>query len=101
MTIYNIKQIVSDIKGINEVLNSQMSPNTVQLGIQAPAGTQFFLNGTKDAIEIGHTQIFELDLKDSNTYITNLYFPIQDGATTAENENDNKIIVNILYEEEV
>ena len=65
----------------------------VQLGIQAPSGSHFIINGentdSNGDIEIGITGIFELDLKDTNTYITSV-------AVTAP--VGSQIIVDILYE---
>lgn len=76
----------------------------VQLGIQAPPATLFSINGAlaqaDSGIEIGTTGIFELDLKDLNTYITSLYIQIPKKYIDENNMavKDFDIIVDILYE---
>lgn len=78
--------------------------SVVQLGIQAPPATLFSINGVlaqaDSGIEIGTTGIFELDLKDLNTYITSLYIQLPKEYINENNMilKDFDIIVDILYE---
>lgn len=76
----------------------------IQLGIQAPPGTMFTINaGNSDIankIEIGDTGIFELDFKESNTYITTLYLSVPAYLINNQNKATKNfdVIVDILYE---
>ena len=97
---------VSQIQGTVDIFGQGFGKHTiVQLGIQAPEGTLFTINAgsinTSSQIEIGDTKIFELDFKDSNTYITSLHLEVPSYLIS----NDGKakqnfdVIVDILYEE--
>lgn len=76
----------------------------IQLGIQAPPGTMFTINaGNSDIankIEIGETGIFELDFKESNTYITTLYLSVPAYLINDQNKATKNfdVIIDILYE---
>lgn len=75
----------------------------VQLGIQAPPGTRFLINNVSDTIvsdiEIGVTGIFELDLKNANTAITQLSFTsIKKPVSEEGNILPWDILVDYLYE---
>lgn len=71
----------------------------VQLGIQAPPGTKILINAVDTSansdIEIGYTGIFELDLRDANTYITWLSILNIPGFETYE---EWEIFIDFLYE---
>ena len=96
----------------DQVVNGEILANidilknyqVVQLGVQAPPGTTLLLNYTttdfSSGIEIGDTGIFELDLKDSNTYITSLYLTIPFYLIGSGNKakEDFDVLVDILYE---
>lgn len=61
-----------------------------QLGIQAPSGTKFYLNGFNNTLQVGCTGIYELDLEGLTT-LTQLRF---DGNSLA---NAQTIIVDVVY----
>lgn len=66
-----------------------------QLGIQAPPGTIFYINGSSNQIIVGSSGIFELDLL-NKTAISSLRFDSKSIAFIQEN-NSSFIIVDILY----
>ena len=92
--MYKIAQKSKFIEKIEEsTLEITDYNKIVQLGIQAPPGSHFRINGentdSNGDIEIGTTGMFELDLKDTNTYITSITVTATVGS---------QIIVDILYE---
>lgn len=107
--MYKIKQYAyheeagstTDLVGGVNIFNGL---SVVQLGIQAPPATLFSINGVltqaNSGIEIGATGIFELDLKDSNTYITSLYIQLPEEYIDGNNvvKKDFDVIIDILYE---
>lgn len=66
----------------------------IQLGIQAPPGTKFYLNDAKKPIIIGITGIFELNLIGLGQ-ISLIRF---DGNSLDVAQNSDGIIIDILYE---
>lgn len=94
---------VNLIKGVQNIFGGEFN-TVIQLGIQAPSGTTFTINAeginTSSIIEIGDTGIFELDFKESNTYITTLYLTAPSYLIDSKGKaTDNfDIIVDILYE---
>lgn len=68
--------------------------SVLQLGIQAPPGTIFYLNDTKRPLSIGITGIFELDLTGLGQ-ISLIRFN-EDSLNVAQNSDG--IIIDILYE---
>lgn len=77
---YTIKQKIFTSTNL-PILNDNVFLNgesIIQLGIQAPPKTRFYLNldnqSYSEDIEIGKTGIFEIDLKDTDTVITWLSF---------------------------
>lgn len=91
------------LKGVEDIFKDGYH-TVIQLGIQAPSGTVFTINAgganTSSQIEIGDTGIFELDFKESNTYITTLHlsvppYLINDRQQATDNFD---VIVDILYE---
>lgn len=70
----------------------------LQLGIQAPPGTKFYLNGAINPVVIGATGIYELELK-GITEITSLYFDY-DGLNTINNKYNNQyLLIDIIYDD--
>lgn len=72
---------------------SDLDGEVTQLGIQAPSGTKFYLNGfnTEDnALQVGCTGIYELDLEGLTT-LTQLRFNSNSLA------NAETIIVDVIY----
>ena len=72
-----------------------------QLGIQALPGTKFYLNGGTDAVIIGATGIYELDLQDKAS-ISALRFDERsiDTIRKAGDAGNGFLIVDIVYEGE-
>ncbi len=74
-----------------------MGKSIIQLGIQAPSGVRFYLNGESgmmDGIVIDNTNLYELNV-DGMTIITDITFD----ANTLQNNKD-RIIIDIVYEGE-
>ena len=67
----------------------------VQLGIQAPPGTRFYLGGSGSALMVGASGVFQLDLREKST-ITGLRFDAQ-SINFVELNGSAYIIVDILY----
>ena len=66
-----------------------------RLGIQAPPGTRFYLNGSETPIKIGWTGLFELDLSQGGE-ITSIQFDI--GSLNFINGNSNAcILLDLVY----
>lgn len=66
------------------------------LGIQAPSGTQFYLNDSSYSIRVGSTGIYELDLTGIGS-ITSIRFS-RDSLNAIETWTDG-LIIDVLYEE--
>lgn len=69
---------------------SNLDGEVTQLGIQAPSGTKFYLNGFDNQLQVGCTGIYELDLEGLTT-LTQLRFN-SDSLANAET-----IIVDVIY----
>lgn len=69
---------------------SSLDGEVTQLGIQAPSGTKFYLNGFDNQLQVGCTGIYELDLEGLTT-LTQLRFN-SDSLANAET-----IIVDVIY----
>lgn len=82
-----IHQFTGITAGINII--AEYFP-VIKLGIQAPAGTQFILNGGSSAITVGNYGIYELDLTNLGGLINSIVFK--------ENDEINQVIVDIVYE---
>lgn len=67
----------------------------VQLGIQAPPGTKFYLGGNDNALIVGSSGVFQLNLKDKTTF-TGIKFDKTSIDFVQEN-NSSYIIIDILY----
>lgn len=67
----------------------------IQLGIQAPPGTIFYINGSDNKMMIGSSGVFELDLL-NKTSISGLRFDQKSIDLVQENDSAF-IIVDILY----
>ena len=68
-----------------------------QIGIQAPPGTKFTINGAAYDTIIGYTGLFELNLANTGTTISSLIF--DDASMKAINDNVNSsLIIDIVYE---
>lgn len=70
-----------------------------KIGIQTLPGVIFYLNNLDltNGIIVDHTGIYELDLRNTTTAITGLYFNIKSLARIDEIDNAS-IIVDILYQ---
>lgn len=68
----------------------------VQLGIQAPPGTEFNINGSERPAIMGYTGLFELELNNGGEVI-NLNF--SENSLKAINANPNfSLIIDMIYE---
>ena len=81
-----IHQIAGNITAKINVLEDY-SP-VFKLGIQGPADTVFYLNGSEHPIKIGKYGIYELDLTNLGGFIGSLIFE----------ESSDSIIIDIVYE---
>jgi hypothetical protein len=69
-----------------------------QMGIQAPAGTVFFLNNEQRyPIVIGETGIYEIDLQDFGV-ITAIRFEGSSLTRFDEQGSTDRILIDIIYE---
>lgn len=66
------------------------------IGIQAPSGTEFYLNNSSSSIKVGSTGIYELDLQGMGS-ITAIRFS-KTSLEAIENWTDG-LIIDVLYEE--
>ena len=80
-----IHQIVGVTAGSNMLINH--AP-VVKLGIQAPANTIFYINGSNSPIKIGSYGIYELDLTHLNGQIFSLVF----------DKTLSNVVIDIVYE---
>lgn len=69
-----------------------------QLGVQAPPGTDFYLNGSVRPIIVGVSGIYDLDIK-NGARITSLKFSKQSLERINKNPR-SYLIIDILYGEE-
>lgn len=69
----------------------------IKLGIQTLPGVRFFISGNNftDGIIIDHTGIYDLDLRNTNTAISNLYFDVASLARIDSVDNAS-IIIDLL-----
>lgn len=67
----------------------------VQLGIQAPPGTKFYLEDSTNALMVGASGVFQLDLRETSTF-SGLRFDEQ-SVHFVELNGSSYIIVDILY----
>lgn len=81
---------------INGAIFSNRMP-IVQLGVQAPPGTKFYLNHGMDPVIVGTTGIFELDLQDG-AQITAMRFDKKSVENIIRTETA-MLMIDILYEE--
>ena len=73
---------------------ANLSP-IVQLGIQAPPGTKFYLGSTGNALMVGASGVFQLDLREKGA-ISGLRFDEQ-SINFVELTKSSYIIVDVLY----
>ena len=66
-----------------------------QLGVQAPPGTKFYLNGNENPIIVGYTGLFEIDLTSGGT-ITTIRFD-EDSINRIKENDGNILIVDMAY----
>lgn len=71
-------------------------PSISHLGIQAPEGMRFYLNGSVYPITVGKTGIYELDLEGVGR-INKIRFNAED-ITKYFAEAKNRLLVDIIYE---
>ena len=69
----------------------------VKLGIQTIPGVKFYLNGSEEAIIIGNSGLFELDLED-RIQITGLRFSPRSIDLINSVEGSGRLIIDIVYE---
>ena len=74
--------------------------SAIKIGIQGLPGTKFFLNSLTNGIILDHTGIYELDLTNTTTTISSLYFAADSLKRISDAENAS-LIVDILYYEAV
>ena len=67
----------------------------IQLGIQAPPGTKFYLNNSSNYVIIGQTGLFDLDLA-STSNISALRFD-KKSIDAIKSNDSNILIIDILY----
>ena len=72
-------------------------PSIIALGIQTSPGVKFYLNDSSDAVIVGASGIFEIDLND-NCEINFLHFDEKSIESIIENET--YLILDIIYNEE-
>lgn len=74
-------------------------PSISCLGIQAPEGMRFYLNGSVYPITVGKTGIYELDL-DGVGRINKIQFNAEDISKyfPKKQEHNNRLLVDIIYE---
>ena len=77
--------------------NNNQNVLITQLGIQTLPGTKFYLNDSANAIIVGNTGIYELDLNGLSE-ITAISFDRASINAIATNQN-GYLIVDILYED--
>lgn len=70
----------------------------IQLGVQTMPGTRFYLNANSDPIIVGASGIYELDLSNTSTVITNILFDMTSLELINKNP-DGYLIIDIIYEE--
>ena len=69
-----------------------------QLGIQAPAGTKFYVNNNLNPIIVGNSGIYDIDFAGVNVSIYKLNF---DAASMNQIANNNScLIVDYIYGED-
>lgn len=54
--------------------NGEVTGKFLQVGIRAPQGTLISINKNNDPVQIGPTGIYEIDLRNKNTFIFSLNF---------------------------
>ena len=70
----------------------------IQLGVQAPPGTKFYINDNADPVIVGQTGLFDLDLTNSAT-ISALRFDNESIQRIMANDS-NILIIDMLYLQE-
>ena len=103
-----IKQIVycnnnSTKNSPRNLVDTQLTSGTIfsnylpisQLGVQAPPGTKFYINGNDNPVIVGFTGLFEVDLTSGGT-ITTLTFDENSIKRIKENDS-NILIVDMAY----
>lgn len=76
---------------------SRKTQNIVQIGIQAPPGTKFYLNASPNPIMVGATGIYELNI-DGLSSIDMISFE-RESLVNINNNAAAYLIVDYLYEE--
>ena len=87
----------SNTELMEQLISGEIFPYPLlQLGIQAPPGTQFNINGSERPAIMGYTGLFELDLHDSGQIIA---LTFEKNSLEAINENPNfSLIIDMIYE---
>lgn len=76
-------------------LLSNLGP-AIKIGIQTLPGVKFYLNGNTNYMIVDHTGVYELDLSDISTTISELSFDPKSVALIDTVENAG-LIVDIMY----
>lgn len=69
----------------------------IQLGIQGPPNTKFYINGSENPIILGKTGIYELDLQGLGT-ISSINFDRESLEAIDYAQNFKSIMIDIAYE---
>ena len=79
-------------------LLDRLGGNAVKIGIQTLPGVKFYISdsSTANSIIIDHTGVYELDLRNTTTTISSLYFEPESLFRISEVGNAS-LIVDILY----
>lgn len=96
-TEYNSPSNINGTELMEQLKTGEVFPYPLlQLGIQAPPGTQFNVNGSERPVIMGYTGLFELDLQESGQIIA---LTFENDSLEAINENPNfSLIVDMIYE---
>lgn len=78
--------------------DSNINGSIIQLGVQTLPGTKFYINDSADAIVVGSTGIYELDIQGLSD-ITSLNFDSGSMKVISET-NGAYLIVDAIYETE-
>lgn len=105
----NFKQIVykndsADINNPSGLTTAALTQGTVfqdytpmtQLGIQAPPGTKFYINGNNNPVIVGFTGLFSIDFSSTGGIINSLSFDSQSISNIRGNDSAI-LIVDIAY----
>ena len=93
-SLHNFPQDLVALELVDGSLFLDYTP-IVQLGIQAPPGTKFYINNNNEPVIIGYTGLFDLDLLSGGSIIS-LKFDEQ-SIRNIQQSDSNILIIDILY----